>query len=88
MCQADLKYWYLLSQTCVIYANKLLHNPLNGQWTENQEVCVSLFAADSWEMLYRIFIPIQGSQPPHHFQDQLVTSPEINLDEKVFLCES
>lgn len=72
----------------MIYANKLLYDPLNGQWTKNEGVCVLLFAADSWEILYLIFISIQDSSPPHCLQDQLLTSPDINLDEEVFLCES
>lgn len=64
----DLKYWYILSQTRVTYANKLLYNPLNRHWTENQEVCVLLFAADSREAVLFSY-PYKAHAPTHPHQD-------------------
>lgn len=44
-------------------ADKALYHPPHGQWTENQEVPLVLFAADSREILGLIFIPSKAHDP-------------------------
>lgn len=68
----------------VISANKLL---LNGQWMDNQVALCVLLCCQLMGNSNLISLSIQSSCPPHPLQYQLLISPDINLDEKVLLCE-